>query len=109
MKLYKAVAYSSLAIVLLTATLFASLPFRFPNSSIAWRSIITLSIPAIALTGLLFVKLIIPLKQFRILLITLAILSIVATLIGWMAFVILGIFIIALGVLYLPSWVKQTK
>ena len=102
MKVYKFVAYSSLAVVLLTAILFASLPFRFPNSIIAWSAIIRFSVPAIILVGLLFVKLIMPLKTFRILLTILAILAIVATLVGWMAYIILGIFLIALGVLYLP-------
>jgi len=102
MKVYKFVAYSSLAVVLLTAILFASLPFRFPNSIIAWSAIIRFSVPAIILVGLLFVKLIMPLKTFRILLTILAILAIVATLVGWMAYIILGIFLIALGALYLP-------
>ena len=102
MKVYKFVTYSSLAVVLLTAILFASLPFRFPNSIISWSAIIRFSVPAIILVGLLFVKLIMPLKPFRIALAILAILSIVTTLLGWMAYIILGIFLIALGALYLP-------
>ena len=102
MKVYKFVAYSSLAVVLLTAILFASLPFRFPNSIIAWSAIIRISIPAIILVGLLFIKLIMPLKTFHILLVILAILAVVATFAGWVASIILGIFIIALGALYLP-------
>ena len=102
MKVYKFVAYSSLAVVLLTAILFASLPYRFPNLIILWRPIIRFSVPAIMLVGLLFVKLIMPLKTFRILLAILAILSIVATLVGWMAYIVMGIFLLALGALYLP-------
>ena len=102
MKVYKYVTYSSLAVVLLTAILFASLPFRFPNSIIFWSAIIRFSVPAIILVGLLFVKLIMLLKPFRIVLAILGILSIVATLVGWMAYIILGIFLIALGALYLP-------
>ena len=102
MKVYKFVAYSSLVVVLLTAILFASLPFRFPNAIIFWRPIIRFSVPAIILVGLLFVKLIMPLKTFRIVLAILLMLSIIATLLGWMAYIILGIFLIALGALYLP-------
>ncbi len=109
MKVYKIIAYSSLAIVLLTAIVIVSLPFRFPNSIIAWRPIILFSVPAITLAGLLFVKPIMPLKTFRILLAILAILSIVAMLVGWMAFIILGIFLIALGALYLPFGANTFK
>jgi hypothetical protein len=102
MKVYKIIAYSSLAILLLTAIAMVSLPFQFPNSIIDWRSIILYSVPAIILVGLVFAKLILPLKPFRILLVILAVLAILATLVGWMAFIILGIFLIALGALYLP-------
>jgi hypothetical protein len=54
------------------------------------------------LVGLLFVKLIMPLKTFRILLAILAIFSIVATFVDWMAYIVMGIFLIAFGVLGLP-------
>src|ERR1700690_4423552 len=110
MKVYKAVAYSSLAILLLTAILMASLPFRFPNSNIAWRPIIIFSIPAISLAALLFIKPILTLKAFRIFLAVAAVLSITAASIGWMAFIVLCAFLAALGALYIQGdWQDRRK
>ncbi len=103
MKVHKAVTYSSLAIILLTAILMASLPFRFPSSDIAWRPMLIFFMPALVLAGLLFIRPLLALRVFRNILAMAAVLSIVATFAGWMAFVILCIFLAALGALYLQG------
>ena len=103
MKVYKVVAYSSLAIVLLTAILMASLPFQFPNSNIAWRPIIIFSVPVIVLAALLFIKPILTLRVFRILIVVAAVVSITATFVGWMSIIILCVLLAALGVLYIQG------
>ena len=108
MKVYKTVAYSSLAILLFTASLMASLPFLFPNSIIVWRPIINFSIPMITLAALLFIKPVLTLRAFRIFLAIAAIFSITATFVGWMAYIILCIFLAALGAMYIQGdWQAQ--
>ena len=102
MKVYKVVAYSSLGICLVIAIIFASLPFRYPNSTIAWGPSILLSMPMLALVALLFARLALSLKTYRLLLGIAAALALVATLAGWMAWPILGIFLLALAALSLP-------
>ena len=109
MKAYKFVAYSSLAICLVIAILFASLPLRFPGSTIAWGPSILLSLPLFALTALLFAKLAMPLKTFRLLLGLAAAFALVAALAGWMAWPILGIFLLALAALSLPLFGQPSK
>ena len=110
MKVYKVVAYSSLAIVLLTAILMASLPFQFPNSNIAWRPIIIFSVPVIILAALLFIKPILTLRAFRIFLAVAVIVSITVASIGWMTFIILCVFLAALGALYIQGdWQYRRK
>ena len=110
MKVYKIAAYSSLAILLLTAILMASLPFRFPNSNIAWRSIIIFTVPAIVLATLLFIKPVLTLRVFRIFIVVAAVVSITAAPVGWMALIILCAFLAALGALYIQGdWQDRRK
>ena len=56
MKLYKFVSYTSWVIVALSMLLLASLPFRFPNSTIDWELAILFLSPAVVLVGFLFVR-----------------------------------------------------
>ncbi len=102
MKVYKVVTYSGLGIILLITIFFATLSVRFPDSTISWQGIIIFSIPAIALEMLLFIKPRLLIRSFRILLFATGFLAILAAGAGWMSYVILGIFIIALGAMYLP-------
>jgi hypothetical protein len=103
MKIYKTVAFSSLAILVLTAILVASIPFFFPNSIIAWKPMLIFSVPGIALAVLLFIRPALTLRAFRISLALAAMVSIIATYVGWMAFVVLCIFLAALGALYIQG------
>lgn len=68
MKIYRFVTYSSLAVVFLTGILIASLPFRFPHSIIAWEMIIPLFVLAAILVLFLFLKPLLQIKTFRLLL-----------------------------------------
>ncbi len=102
MKVYKVVAYSSLAVGLIAALVFASLPLRYPGSSVAWGPAILFALPLAALIALLFVKLALPLRTFRLLLGLTAILGVIAALVHWMAWPVLGLFLPALAALALP-------
>lgn len=103
MKVHKAVTYSSLVIILLGAVLFGSLPFRFPKSNISWWPIVAFSMPAIALTVFLFIKPLLLLRTFRVLLVVAAILSVGAALFGWLAPIIVSLFLLGLLALYVQG------
>ena len=108
MNINRLIAYISLATALLAAIILASLPFRFPGSTIAWKPIAIISVPAIILVALLFLRLVMPLKPFRTLLLVFAALSSIATVVGWMSPIILAIFLLALGALFLRSKPNDT-
>ncbi len=101
MKIHKAVAYSSLLIILLLAGIIGSLPARFPNSTIAWVPIITFIAPAVALAAFLLLHPLLPRRSFRLLLAAAGILSVAMTLTGAMSIIILLLFLLALGALYI--------
>ena len=109
MKIYKITSYTSLGVILLLAISIVTLPMRFPDSIIFWKPIVIFSAPAIVLVGLLFLKPIMSLKTFRLLLFILAILSTITTIIGWMAFIILAVFLLSLGVLYFAGGENLSK
>jgi len=102
MKIYKFVAYCSLAVVLLAGIVIATLPIRFPNSVITWKPIVVLFLPAINLVGLLFLKPHIPLKAFRLLLLMPISLAVIAVITGSMNLTIFLVFLMALGLLFRP-------
>lgn len=106
MKINKIIAYISLGVILLFSISIVTLQLLFPDSIIFWKPIVVFLTPAIVLVGLLFLKPIMSLKMFRLVLLILAALSIMTTILGWMAFIILVVFLLSLGVLYLPSGEK---
>lgn len=103
MRVYKFVAYSSLAVGLIAAILIASIPFRFPHSSISWYLIIASGMTLIALIALLFLKPIMHLRSFRFLTAVLAVLALTAALTRWLPWFILALFAAALGALFLAQ------
>jgi hypothetical protein len=103
MKLYKFVSYTSLVIIALTIIFLASLPIRFPNSSIAWKPAILFLSPAVVLVVLLFVKPLLSSKVFLALTILLAGVAIWGTFAGWMSPILLGILLIACFALYISN------
>ncbi len=95
MKMHKFVSYASLGIIILAVFLLATLPIRFPSSSIAWSGQFSSLTPAVVLAALLLVK---PLLSNKVLLLTTILLAGIAVLItvaGWMSPVLLGIFLVA--------------
>ncbi len=100
MKVYNVVLYASLAVGLLIVVLIASIPFRFPHSTVSWESILVFGIPLFLLIALLLVKPILPLKPYRILLAAMAVLSVAATLTGYMLWVTLVCLFASLWALY---------
>lgn len=107
MKVYRIVKYASLAVVLLAIGLIASLPFRFPDSTIAWKWALLFSLPAIMLVGLLFLKAHCEIRTFRFLLLAALLLSAIATIVGSMALLVFVVFLVALAALY-PSYTLKT-
>ncbi len=109
MKLSKAITLASLAVILIEGVLLASLPLRFPNSRIFWGPAIIFLIPALALLLLLVARPFLAVRPFRILLILAALLAIAAALVNWVAPVILCLFLIALGALYVQGDSKGAR
>jgi hypothetical protein len=103
MKIYRFVAYSSLAVVILVGILFASLPFRFPHSIIAWEVIIPLFVFEAILVVFLFLKPLLTIKTFRLLLLIPLCISIITTLLSGLSPIFFLIFLAALGTLF-PSY-----
>ncbi len=101
MRLYKFVTYASLLVIFLLALVLGSLFFRFPASDIAWRPAILFAIPAIVIVVLLFLKPLCSQKVYRVVILSLAGFSILATIFVWMAPIVLGIFLAAILALYL--------
>jgi len=99
MRVNRIIAFSALTIVLITAIILAFLPFLFPGSIIAWRPITVYSLLAVTLVVLLFLRPVMPLKPFRILVLIFAVLSFAATAASWIPPILLAVFIVALGVL----------
>lgn len=100
MKLYKFISFASLAVLVFALFLLASLPFRFPHSSIAWQPALLFLSPAIVLVALLFLK---PILSRRVFLLTLGffvLIYVLLTLAGWMSPILLGIFLMACLPLY---------
>jgi hypothetical protein len=100
MKLYKFVSYTSLVIVALNVLLLASLPFRFPNSSIAWEPAILLLSPAVVLVVFLFVKPLLSKKVYLFLNVAFVGIAIWLTIEKRMMLIVLGIFLIGCFALY---------
>jgi hypothetical protein len=100
MKLYKFVSYTSLVIVTLAVLLLASLPFRFPNSSIAWEPAILFLSPAVVLVMFLFVKPILSNKPYFFLNVAFAGIAVWLTIANRMSPILLGIFLIGCFALY---------
>jgi len=100
MKLYKFVSYASLVVILFLALAFGSLFFRFPVSDIGWKPAIFFSTPALVLVALLFLKPRCSQKIFRVVILSLAGFSILATIFAWMAPIVLGVFLAAIFALY---------
>ena len=100
MKLYRFVSYASLGIIVLAILLLLSLPFRFPNSIIAWEGAILFLSPAVVLVVLLFVKPLVSKKVFLFLTVGLVGLALWLTREGWMSPILFAIFFVACFVLY---------
>jgi hypothetical protein len=114
MKIHRAVTYASFLVILIVASILASLPTRFPNAMIAWAPMIAFVSPAIALVGFLLVRPVLPGLVFRLMLITGGVLSIGMTLNGRMSPFILLLFLMALAALFVqrdrgPSEVEPAK
>jgi hypothetical protein len=103
MKIYRFVTYLSLAVVLLIGIMMASLPFRFPHSIIAWEIIIPLFVLAAILVLFLFLKPVLPIKTFRLLLLIPLCGSIITILLSGLSPFFFIIFLAALGTLF-PSY-----
>jgi hypothetical protein len=103
MKIYRFVAYLSLAVVLLIGIMTASLPIRFPHSIIAWEIIIPLFVLAAILVLFLFLKPLLPIKTFRLLLLIPLCGSIITILLSGLSPFFFIIFLAALGTLF-PSY-----
>jgi len=103
MKIYRFVTYSSLVVVLIIGILIASLPFRFSHSVIAWEIIIPFFTLAATLVLFLFLKPLLPVKTFRLLLVIPLCILIIAILLSWLSPFFFLIFLAALGALY-PSY-----
>ncbi len=103
MKLSRVIALASLAVILFVGILTASLPARFPGSTIAWGSMLIFMTPALVLVALLLTRPILQLKVFRVLLVLAALLAFAATIGSWVAQVVFCIFLIALAALYLQG------
>jgi hypothetical protein len=102
MKVFKSVTFISLAIILVTIVFFAFLPFGLSTSTISRQERIMFAIPTIILEILFFIKPRLQLKRFRVLLLMIAVVSIIATVAGGMNDMILVIFIIGLGAMSFP-------
>ncbi len=103
MKLSRAVAFASLAVILFVGILTASLPARFPGSRIAWGPMLIFMSPALVLLVLLLTRPLLELKVFRVLLVLAALLAVATAVARWLAPVVLCIFLIALAALYLQG------
>ncbi len=103
MRLSRVIALASLAVILFVGILTASLPARFPGSTIAWGPMLVLIAPALVLVALLLTRPIVQLKVFRALLALAAILALAGTVGRWVAPVVLWIFLVALAALYLQG------
>src|SRR5512140_1000719 len=103
MKVYKIVAYSSLAITVIVTLLLVTIPLRFTGYFIIWSTILAFYPPLFLLTLFLFLKPVLSIRTYRLLLVGAAILAIAATFLNWFTIPILVLFLLALGVLALPS------
>ena len=103
MKLYKFVSYASLAAVSIAVMFLVTTPFMFPGSSVAWKAAVIFGSPAAVLVLLLFLKPVLSRKFYLASIILLAGFAILGTIIGWMAPVISGIFLVACLALYFSS------
>lgn len=99
MKLHKFVSYASLAVIALALVLLASLPIRFPHSSIAWGPALLFLSPAVVLVLLPFAKQVLPSKAFFFIVMLVALAAILVTLAGWISPIFSGIFLVACAVL----------
>ncbi len=95
MKMHKFVSYGSLVTIILGALLLATLPIRFPNSSIAWELAILFLTPALLLVALLFVKPLLSNNALLLATILLAGIAVLTAIAGWMSPVLLAIFLVA--------------
>ena len=107
MKLYKFVSYTSLVVIAIAVLLLASLPFRFPNSYIAWKPAILFLSPAVVLAVLIFIKPLLSSKVFLSLTLLLAGIAIWETIAGLMSPILLGIFLVACFALYISRNTSQ--
>ena len=107
MKLYKLIFYTSLVVITIAGLLLASLPIRFPNSTIAWKSTILFLSPSVELVFLLFAKPLLSSKVFLALTILLAGIAVWGTIAGWMSPILLMIFLATCFILYMSSGTSQ--
>ncbi len=101
MRVQQAVTYFSLAVILLTALVVGSTPFRFPGSTIAWTPMMTFISPAIVLMVLLLVRPLLPLRAFRTAVAIVAVLGVGLTMVGWIPLFLLCFLLIGLAALYI--------
>ncbi len=103
MRLQRAVSYSSLAVILFTALVIGSTPFRIPHSTIAWLPMAVFVTPAIVLLALLLVRPLLPLSTFRVIVAVVAVLGTAAMMLGWISLFILCLLFVALVALYIQG------
>jgi Na+/H+-translocating membrane pyrophosphatase len=100
MRILKFVSYAALVIFLLTTLLDISLPFRFPNSTIAWPIILSTDVLLASLCGLLFLLPKVKSDILSKIMAGLVVLSVAFAILKWAPWIFTAIFLASLLVIF---------